>query len=203
MVYSPSLHTPREQKDRSLMLAVGGGALPETVPETADKNLSGGMEGRVGYHFSNNVAMEAKYFFSIPSMDSGQFFDHGFGGILTINLQNEDEYSIKLVGQGQFTIEEETFQGGGGTIQVGAVWKPNGALHGYAFIGPVLGSYDWFEEWGLGAASNLGCGVTLGDNFTITGEAAVLLYYDSFKDVTRTAISPSIQIAFLLPTHSN
>jgi len=159
LVFSPSIHVPKKLNDGSAQVSAGVAAMPETVPSHTDRNYAFGVEGRAGYDFSNNVRLEAKYFFSGTSLgdtNSSEPLDHGFGGLATVMLHQEESYATMLIGQGQFVLSENTFQGGGGAIQFGVVLRPEGVFHGYAALGPVIGSYDWFENWGAGGAFNIG-----------------------------------------------
>ena len=199
LVYAPGAHIQSQQGSGVTSLSAGVAALPETKPEEAGTNLSGGAELKAAYQFSNVVRLEGNYFTNLRSFDLSSPV-HGFGLHALLKLHDADALDWLLSVRTQFLLNADDIEGYGWGAQFGPRWSFSDELHTYALLGPIAGWRDIESEYGYGALANLGLGYSPATFITCSVDLAALAGYDAWASTTRFTLAPSLQLTFHLPT---
>lgn len=194
LVYSPGVHLQKDAVAHSVTASVGGGLLPETRPSIVDRVVTGGMEGRLGYAFTNTISADVRYFTNFDVFNLVP--KHGVGIGLSVSVDSTDGHATRLILNAQSVLDRNSIEGFGAAVQLAYVLKLGDITHAYGAAGPVYGSRDFDRQWGIGALANVGIGVAVISNITCTLDVAGIAYYDAEDRYSRIIASPSILVTW-------
>ncbi|MFH1051259.1 MAG: hypothetical protein V1779_10080 [bacterium] len=193
-VYSPSINLPDKITKNETKIFAAFEILPSLANRTDE-----GLVLAVQHSFSNNVAVQLKYWSDINSYDTEDGYLHGFSLISYILLSDTNSnfrfYAVPTIGMSLVGNEIEL-----GTIGSWiAVQTPNlYFFKPYFSIGFLAGSTDLnsSDSWGFAIMTNVGTNIQLYDKLMLNFEMSFPLKYDFYWEDLVLFYTPTIGISY-------